>query len=64
MEAIHRKLDPTTDPLSEQAVRELVARGCPPEAVRADRTLDPDVLARHGWWIARGWVYGPPDGAA
>ena len=53
-------VDPTTEPLSESSIRRLVASGLPPEAVRGDRTIDPDVLARYGWWISRGWIYGPP----
>lgn len=60
MEATHHKVDPTTEPLSELAIRRLVASGLPPEAVRDDRTIDPDVLTQHGWWISRGWIYGPP----
>lgn len=60
MDAVYRKLDPAHDPLSDRMIRDLIARGLPPAAVRDDRTLDPDVLAAHGWWISRGWVYGPP----
>jgi hypothetical protein len=52
--------DYAVDPVSESTITDLLAKGLPPEAVREDRTLDLDVLARHGWWVSGPWVMGPP----
>lgn len=43
-------LDWARDPVPPRLLERLVERqGLPLEAIRADRTLDPDVLARLGW---------------
>ena len=53
-------LDPSTTPLGPERIGRLITRGMPREAVRDDGTLDPDVLARHGWWLVDGHLGGPP----
>jgi hypothetical protein len=52
--------DFTVDPVDESMATALLARGLPPEALREDRTLDLDVLTRHGWWVSGSWICGPP----
>ena len=53
------KLDPTVDPLTELDLRRLIHRGMPRDAVRANGTLDPDVLELHGWGVRNGFIFGP-----
>jgi len=53
-------MDPSTTPLGSERIGRLIAQGMPREAVRDDGTLDPDVLARHGWWLVDGHLGGPP----
>jgi hypothetical protein len=49
------------EPVDAATLTKLLDEGLPPEAVRADGTLDPDALRQHGWVLERGWLSGPPE---
>ena len=61
MDIEFKRFDLTVDPCPPMVLRNLIAKGFPPTAVRDDGTLDPTVAADFGWTVRGGWVAPPGD---
>ena len=63
LQAGSRVVDWSTEAVDPLRLLALLDQGMPHEAIRADGTLDPEILRQHGWYLSGGHLYHGDGGA-